>query len=211
MSAAIPTAAATRPTQGVIVPGEDPAKAEAAGFSRYLNLDSGDVVMVPDVLWAAIDKAMLEAAKVEEVGASRTTFGYALVAELFAGGLVVAPRGFSKSRAQVDINVYTLALDAKHEVERRLSAVAALLGPLSPELGPLMLEYQQVIAALTGHAPPAGAARLGGLDERLRLLRQVVCGVPQDAPADCMDPGWQAEPEPHPDQSPPDQPQGDAA
>ncbi|MCA0247653.1 MAG: hypothetical protein LCH93_13635 [Proteobacteria bacterium] len=206
--------ATTDPTPGVIVPGEDPDKAAAAGFARYVNLDSGDVVMVPDALWTAIDNAMLQAAAVEEVGAARRAFGYALVAELFTGGIIVAPRAFSKIRAQVDVNVYTLALDAKHEVERRLSAVARLLGPLSPETGPLLLEYQDVIAALTGHAPPAGAARLGGLDERLRLLRQVVCGVPRDAPAACMDPGWQPEttPEPEPEPEPePDQPQGDAA
>jgi hypothetical protein len=204
MSAA--TTAPASPTPGVIIPGEDPVKAEAAGFSRYVNLSGGEVIMVPDALWTAIDNAMLEAAKVEEVGASRTAFAYALVGELFAGGIVIAPRTFSKSRAQVDINVYTLALDAKHNVERRLSAVAKLLGPLSTEQGPLMLEHQQVVDALTGHAPPGGAARLGGVDERLRLLRQVVCGVPEDAPADCMDSGWQPEPEPQPDQ-----PQGDAA
>lgn len=204
MSAA-PSTATTGPTPGVIVPGEDPDKAAAAGFSRYVNLDSGDVVMVPDVLWAAIDNAMLEAARVEEVGASRTAFGYALVAELFAGGIVIAPRAFSKTRAQVDINIYTLALDAKHEIERRLSSAAKLLGPLSTEQGPLMLEYQNVIAALTGHAPPGGAARMGGLDERLRLLRAAVCGVPQDAPAACMDADW----EPAPTRES-DQPQGDA-
>jgi hypothetical protein len=197
--------AVTAPTTGVIVPGEDPVKAEAAGFSRYVNLNGGEVVMVPDALWMAIDNAMLEAAKVEEVGASRTAFGYVLVAELFTGGVIMAPRAFSKSREQIDLNVYTLALDAKHNVERRLSTVAKLLGPLSTELGPLMLEYQQVIAALPGHAPPGGAARMGALDERLRLLREAVCGVPVDAPVDCMDSGWQPAPEPHPDHS-----QGDA-
>lgn len=196
------------PTPGVIVPGEDPAKAEAAGLSRYVSLAGGEVVMVPDALWAAIDNAIVESAKVEEVGASRTAFGYALVAGLFAGGLIVAPRAFSKTREQVDINAYTLALDAKHNVERRLSAVARLLGPLSTELGPLLLEYQNVIDALTGHAPPAGAARLGGLDERLRLLREVVCGVPADAPAACMDSHWEPEPAA---EKPADQIEGGAA
>jgi hypothetical protein len=186
------TAAAPVPAPGVIVPGEAPAAAEAAGFSRYINVAGGEVLMVPDALWQAIDAAMLESAKVEEVGASRVAFGYALVAQMFAGGLIVAPRCFSKSREQVDVNVYTLALAAKHNVERRLSAVARLLGPLSTELGPLLLEHQRTIDALTGHAPPAGASRLGALDERLRLLRQVVLGVPEDAPADCMDSGWQA-------------------
>lgn len=202
----VPSTAPAAPTPGVIVPGEDPNKAAAAGFSRYVNLASGEVVMVPDALWTAIDNAMLESAKIEEVGAARTAFGYALVAELFAGGIVIAPRTFSTNRAQVDINIYTLALDAKHDVERRLSVVAKLLGPLSTELGPLLLEFENVIAALTGHAPPGGAARMGGLDERLRLLRATVCGVPEDAPAACMDAGWELEPTPEPDQ-----PQGDAA
>ncbi|MBR2813444.1 MAG: hypothetical protein IKE60_02255 [Reyranella sp.] len=186
------SAAEAAPWPGVIIPGEDPQAAEAAGFSRYINVAGGEVLMVPDALWQAIDAAMLESAKVEELGASRIAFGYALVAQMFAGGLVVAPRCFSKSREQVDVNVYTLALAAKHNVERRLSAVARLLGALNTELGPLLLEHQRVIDALTGHAPPAGASRLGSLDERLRLLRQVVLGVPEDAPADCMDSGWQA-------------------
>ncbi|WP_043284119.1 hypothetical protein, partial [Reyranella massiliensis] len=157
MSAA-PATTTTGPTPGVIVPGEDPEKAAAAGFSRYVNLDSGDVVMVPDALWTAIDNAVAKALNAKDYNSSLTTFGYTLVAELFASGLILAPRAFSKSRAQIDLNVYTLALEAKHEVERRLSAVAKLLGPLSTYEGPLLLEYQNVIDALTGHAPPAGAA-----------------------------------------------------
>lgn len=155
----------------------------AAALPAELRMATGEGVPVPPALGGAIDQALAVAPVHGTAAEWRTAFATALVAGLFEAGLFLVPRAHSRTREAVDANLYTLALDGKHAAERHLGALARVVGDM-PGIGPLVVHFQRVIDALTGHAPPAGAELRGALDERLRLIRQIVLGVPLDAPAE---------------------------
>jgi hypothetical protein len=146
------------------------------------QLASGEVLVLPPALWDALDAAIAAAAAIDDEARARTAFAGAFAEAVHRSGLILVPRAHAQTREAVDANVYAMALSAKYAADQTLFAVKTLVGPL-PELGTLGGHVEAVIDTLTGHAPPAGRARLlASLDERLRALRQVVFGTPVDEP-----------------------------
>jgi hypothetical protein len=162
-------------------PSDAPAPRPLRTLPAEIVMAAGESVPVPPALAEAIDQALAVAPTSGTAAEWRTAFATALVAGLFEQGLFLFPRAHSRTREAVDANLYSLALDRLHDGERHLVALAQIVGDM-PELGPLLAHFQQVIDALTGHAPPAGAELRGALDERLRTIRQITLGVPLDAP-----------------------------
>lgn len=159
------------------------AQPAGGGLPAEIVMAAGESVPVPPALATAIDQALAVAPATGTAAEWRTAFATVLVAGLFDQGLFLLPRAYSRTRESVDANLYSLALDRLHDSQRHMTALAQLVGDM-PEIGPLVAHFQKVIDALTGHAPPAGAERLGALDERLRSIRQICLGVPLDAPAE---------------------------
>lgn len=153
-----------------------------ARLGHGVALPGGEILLVPADLEAAVMAAIDAARGAATVEAWRTAFGEALVRALHGAGLILVSRGRQASRETVDADVYSLALSMKYAAERRLGAVTQLLGVL-PEIGSLGNHVQDVVDALTGHAPPRRSQALtAALDERVRALRLAVFGTPMDAP-----------------------------
>lgn len=153
-----------------------------AALGRGLPLRSGEVLLVPADLEAAVTTAIDASRGTRTVEEWRTAFGDGLVRALHERGLILISRGRENSRETVDADVYSLALSMKYAAERRVGGVIQILGPL-PELGSFPNHVQDVVDALTGHAPPLrGQALTAALDERVRALRLAVFGTPMDAP-----------------------------
>lgn len=113
----------------------------------------------------------------------RTAFGETLARTLHDRRIVLVPLAFAGSREAVNLNIYTLALDQKHAVERTLGAVATVVGPDSERaIGDLHGEFHAAVLALTGHAPMPGIGRVLGVEQRLRQLRELLLGIPFDQP-----------------------------
>ena len=113
----------------------------------------------------------------------RTAFGDALARELYAHRIVLVPLAFAGSREAVNLNIYTMALDAKHAAERALHQVAATFrADATRGIGDLHGEFHAGVMALTGHAPMPGIGRVMGVEQRLRILRELLLGIPFDQP-----------------------------
>jgi hypothetical protein len=147
-----------------------------------VTLPTGETLPLWPGLVEAIRVASFRAVGAPTPDAWQQAFAVGLLAELFDRGLAVVPTGDTRTKTAVDSYVYALAVDRQHAVERVLHQVAGIFGP-DPERIDLYAEIEACLAALTGHAAPAGAQRLGGVDERLRALRQLLLGIPADAPA----------------------------
>lgn len=159
--------------------------------AREIQAADGARLMVPagfdDALAAAVDATPTP--RLRDGGAQRgyaewrTAFGEALAIALHDRRIVLAPLAFAASREAVDLNIYTLALDQKHAVERTLRAIADVFRP-DPEraIGDLHGEFHAAVLALTGHAPLPGVGRVLGVEQRLRQLRELLLGIPFDEP-----------------------------
>ncbi len=147
-----------------------------------LTLPTGEVIDVPPAFWAAFDLAVDRSCGIEDPAEARAAFGRELLVHLFALDTLLVTRAQSRSTQAVSVDTYTLALSAKHSAERLVRLAAALVEP-GPGVGDLHAEFHGVVEALTGHAPPAGAARMAGVDLRLRALRELLLGIDIYQPA----------------------------
>jgi len=158
------------------------AAAPAPEVDQIVVLPAGESLPLWPGLVEAISVASMRAVGAPTPDAWQQAFAASLVADLAARRLVLVPLGDARTKTAVDAYVYALALDRQHTVERLLQQAAGIFGP-DPDRLDLYAEVEACVAALTGHAAPAGAQRLGGVDERLRALRQLLLGIPADAPA----------------------------
>jgi hypothetical protein len=157
----------------------EPAPADAGPAA--VVLPAGETLPLWPGLPEAIAVASIRATGAPTPDAWQQAFAVGLVADLAARGFALVPLGDTRTKTAVDSYVYALALDRQHAVERRLHQAAGIFGP-TPDCLDLYAEVEACVAALTGHAPPAGAQRLAGVDQRLRELRQLLLGVELDAP-----------------------------
>lgn len=158
--------------------------------AREIQAADGVQLTVPadfdDALDAAIDTTRstpLRGGAQRGYAEWRTAFGEALARALYERRIVLAPLAFAGSREAVNLNIYTLALEQRHAADRALREIAAVVGPDTERgIGDLHGEFHAAVMALTGHAPMPGIGRVLGVEQRLRLLRELLMGIPRDQP-----------------------------
>lgn len=168
-------------------------------------LATGEILLLPAELWAAIDQALDALAGTPDVApesdqaVARTAFAGAFAQALHRSGLLLIEAADPKSTQSVSVQTYSLALAGKHTVEAKLEAVSRVVtGWPSVDAcrQPLLSELAQGVLALAGRAPPDDRRRLHGGFVRLRALAALLAGNPTDGwdirsaaplPAELMD------------------------
>jgi hypothetical protein len=164
--------------------------ADAALFSLEAKMPDGATVAIPAELLAAVQAScILPIGDDAKLAAGRDAFVRRFLTELFARGLLLAPRGDSKTREAINLNIYTMVCSQKHalqtevaELGARLEAIAGLVAP-SDEAGDLLDELEALVASLTGRAPPSGAVRAAHVGQRVAHIQRLALQIADEAVA----------------------------
>lgn len=143
-------------------------------------LATGEILLLPAELWAAIDQALEAAGAIDDPAAARTAFAGAFAQALHRAGLLLIKAADPASTQAVSVRTYSLALAGKHVVEAKLEAARRFVMGWGPEAcrEALVDEFALGVLAIAGRAPPADRRRLQLGFLRLRALLAILAGSP---------------------------------